>query len=293
MRRLQAEPAYPVGVQLGEGPVWDAARRELLFVDIMAGRLYRTAADQTVELAAEIDRALGAALPGPDDTVLLVTRSGFSVLDGDGRIAPVLDVLADRPDLRFNDAKCDPAGRCFAGTLSLIDAPGDAELMRLDQGPRVEVVVPGVGLSNGLGWSPDGATMYFTDTTSGRVDRFAFDLESGNLGARAPFIAEMPGTPDGLCVDGSGAVWVALWDGSEIHRYTPDGRSDTVVELPVPHVTSCAFGGPDGDILFITTARSGLSAAQIDRFPRAGDVFALRPGASAPPATRWQPVGPT
>ncbi len=291
MKRLQAEPAYRVGARLAEGPVWDAASGRLLFVDIFDGRLYRAIDDSTVELVFEIDDDLGAAMPAADGSMLLATGRGFSVLDADGSLHTLLDVFDGRPDLRFNDAKIDPVGRCLAGTASHSDAPADAALMRLAAGPSVDELVTGVGLSNGLGWSPDGRMFYYTDTFSGRVDRFAYDPDNGDLFTRNDFVAEAPGAPDGLCVDDTGCVWIALWEGGEIHRYTPDGTLDTVVTLPVPHITSCAFGGDDGGTLFITTGRGALTSDDLARIPHVGDVFAVRPGVAAPPATPWQPVG--
>ncbi|GGL99509.1 SMP-30/gluconolactonase/LRE family protein [Nakamurella endophytica] len=289
VRTLRPEVAHRVGAELGEGPVWDARRGELLFVDILAGRLHRAGAEGVATLL-ELDQNLGAALPAADGSVLLVTRSGFRVLDRDsGTTGTLLDVLGDRRDLRFNDAKVDPAGRCLAGTLSLVDAERDCALLVLSDGPRVDTVVPDVGLSNGLGWSPDGRRLYYADTKSGAVAAYLYDPDTGRVGDAAPFAPDL-GSPDGLCVDGTGAVWVALWDGSQVRRFTPDGRLDTVLELPVPHVTSCAFGDDDGQTLYITTARSGLSAADLARTPQAGDVFAVRPGVGAPPAVPWRPV---
>lgn len=292
MIRLRPEPAFTVGARLAEGPVWDDRVEQLLFVDIWDGRLHRTRDDGGIDTLVHIDGELGAALPASDDTVLLVARDGFSLLGVDGSVVPLLLNLADRPDVRFNDAKCDPAGRCFAGTASTIDAPAACGLFRLAAGPAVETVVSGVGLSNGLGWAPNGRSLYYVDTLSGRIDRFEFDLDTGQVGDRHDFAAERPGTPDGLCVDEEGGVWVALWEGGEIHRYLPDGRFVTVLELPVPYLTSCAFGGTDGRTLFITTARpDGMSPDDVARTPHAGDIFAVDAGVGAPPATRWHPVG--
>lgn len=289
MKRLRPEPAYTVGARLAEGPVWDADTGQLLFVDIFAGRLHRTRTDGGLDTLLQLDEELGAALPAIDGTFLLATRSGFSIMGTDGSVRPLLHHPAD--DVRFNDAKCDPLGRCFAGTAATGQPPVPCALYRLDDGPAAQVVVAGVGLSNGLGWSPDGRFLYYADTPAGRVDRFPYDLDTGNLGARDDFIRERPGTPDGLCVDSEGGIWLALWEGSEVHRYSPDGQLDTVLELPVPHISSCAFGGPAGQTLFITTARPAeLSAVDLAGAPHAGDIFAVEPGVAAPPATLWQPV---
>ena len=288
MNRLTPEVAYPAGTRLGEGPVWDAASGQLLFVDIFDGRLLRTNPDGGIDTLAQLDEMLGAALPAADGRILLVTENGFAQLI-DGAVTPLLDTLSGRKDLRYNDAKCDPAGRAFAGTLSMIDAPRDCELFRLDDGPSVVTVVPDVALSNGLGWSPDSTLLYFADTPTGRIERYAFDLDSGAVGPRQPFLSGLT-NPDGLCVDADGCLWVAFWDGGAVRRYTPDGELDTVIDMPVPFVTSCAFGGADGQTLFITTAFGDLTDEQRDRTGHVGDVFAVHPGTGAPPATPWRPV---
>lgn len=281
-RRLSASLWVEAGCELAEGPVWDARARRLSFVDILSGRLHRVDGGGRLETLAELDRPLGAALPSQrEGEYLLVTREGFRIRRVDGTIEPLLGLLDDRPDLRFNDAKCDSRGRCLAGTLSMRAERGQGTLFRLDDGPAATAVLTGVGLSNGLGWSPEGTSLYFADTDAGAVTRHAYDPDSGTVGPAIPFVS-MP-SPDGLCVDESGAVWVASWDGGRIDRYTPDARLDTVVELPVPHVTSCAFMG---DTLVITTARgSGPVAAH------AGDLFVVEPGVGAPEARRWRPVG--
>jgi sugar lactone lactonase YvrE len=283
VRTLAAELFAEVGAELGEGPVWDEDAGWVAFVDITAGRLWATTGSDRPALLAELDVPLGAALPSAvAGEYLLVTRAGFRVRAADGTVLPLLDVLADRPDLRFNDAKCDPRGRCYAGTLSLREEPAQGTLFRVDDGPSATPVVRGVGLCNGLGWSPDGHWLYFADTMAGRVDRFPYDVDMGAVGAPEPFVRT--GGPDGLCVDETGAVWIARWDGGTVERFTPDGVRDTAVQLPVAHVTSCAFFG---DRLIITTAR-GSDADPAT--PRAGDLFAVDTGTSAPPAVRWRGV---
>lgn len=291
MRRLTAELIAPVGALLGEGPTWDERSGQLHFVDILRGTLYVLQPSGHVEILLKLDTELGAALPAQDpETVLLITRTGFASWRSGTNVQPLLNVYAPESAIRFNDAKCDPAGRCFAGSLPLGAEPATGELVRLDPGPTATTVVGRVGLSNGLGWSPDGRALYFVDTTSGAIDQFDYDLSTGELGGRRPFVAEPPGAPDGLCVDDDGGVWVARWAGGTVHRFTPDGRLDTIVELPVPHATSCAFGGPDGRTLYITTACHGLDPDELAQAPHSGDLFAAEPGVSGPAASPWRPV---
>lgn len=275
-----AQLVDPTPAELGEGPAWYATAGRLTWVDILAGRVYFADAAGLVERTAEVGCHVGAALPATDGSMLLAVRGGFAVLGADGRITPLLDVLGDRPGLRFNDAKCDPRGRAFAGTMSYDEnRRGQGTLYRLDDGPVAVPVVGGVSLSNGLGWSPAGTTMYHVDSYAHRVTAYDYDVTSGELGAGRVF-ATVPagqGLPDGLCVDDRGGVWVALHGGGSVVRFTPAGAADAVVEVPVPRPTSCTFGGPAGDLLYITTAGGA-------------GLFAARTGFRGPPATPWRPV---
>lgn len=287
MQQLRAEHVASVGAALGEGPVWDAVRGELTFVDILAGRLHRLGPGDHVETVHELGGTLAAALPTTEGDRLLVTHTGFVRLAADSTRTPVLDVLDDAEQVRFNDAKCDPAGRCLAGTMSLVEAPAAGTLFRVGPGPTAIALVTEVTLSNGLDWSPDGATFYFVDTLRGSIGAWAYDVDTGTLSDRRVALDVSPESPDGMCVDDAGALWVAFWDGGVVRRYAPDGRCLATVTLPVPKVTSCAFGGRDGDVLYITTAtglRPGQAGAAL-----AGDLFAVRPGVTGRPATPWRP----
>ena len=286
VQRLTADPWLQLGLELGEGPAWDSRTGRLSFVDIPTGQLFRVVGD-TVETVVQVEVPLGAALPAADGGFLLVTREGFRVLSDAGEVTPLLAVLDDRPDLRFNDAKADPSGRCWAGTLSLRAEPLQGALFRLDDGPTASVRHAPVGLSNGLGWSPAGDVLYFADTDADTVFAFDHDVATGDTGPAREFARVT--TPDGLCVDDAGAVWVARWDGGVVERYTPAGDLDTVLDLPVPHATSCAFT-PDG--LVVTTGR-GTRPDGSPAGPHAGDVFVADVGVGGPPVTPWQPVGTT
>ncbi|WP_433257091.1 SMP-30/gluconolactonase/LRE family protein [Streptosporangium sp. CA-135522] len=178
-------------------------------------------------------------------------------------IAPV--TAAERPGNRMNDGACDRAGRFFAGTKAEDDAPGAGALYRLDSDRHCERVLDGVTISNGIAWSPDERLLYYVDTPTGRVDVFDYDPGDGRLGERRVF-AEIPrGLPDGITVDARGHVWVALWGGGALVRLRPDGRLDLTVEIPVANVTSCAFGGPDLDVLYVTTAWDGTAGGELLR----------------------------
>lgn len=191
--------------------------------------------------------------------------------------------------LRMNDAKCDAAGRLWGGTMTVERRPGACALYRLDPEGTVSSALGGVTLSNGLGWSPDGRTMYYIDTPLRRVDAFDFDVDTAAI-TRRRHLVQMEagvGNPDGMTVDAEGCLWVAMAHGSAIRRYTPAGRLDKVVTLPVRKVTSCSFGGPGLDQLFVTTACVGLSEQELVTEPLAGAVLCCAVGARGLPADRF------
>lgn len=270
---------------LAESPVWDARTGTLLWVDIPRGELHEYRPGSGDRIVATLDVPLGAVAPRGRGGYVLAAGTGFWLLDGD-----VLTHLADVDDRgeRMNDGKCDPAGRFWAGTMTADRAPG-AALYRLgpDQSPRR--MLGSVALSNGLGWSPDGAIMYYVDTPTRRVDALTYDPGTGAVRDRRTFVdlAARRGNPDGLTVDADGGVWVAMARGAAVRRFTSDGRPDRVVELPVEKVTSVAFGGPDLRDLYITTSADGLTDEQRREQPQAGLVFHTRPGVSGLPANAY------
>ncbi len=271
---------------LGEGPVWDERIDRLVWVDIMAGRLQLTARDggtRTMHLPSPV----GCVVPRASGGWVVALADGFWSVSEDGDVERLVDVQSDRPDLRFNDGKCDPAGRFWAGTMALDHRAGAGSLYRLDPDLSVHRMVDGVGISNGLDWSLDGRTMYYVDTPTHRLDMFTFDPGTGAISDRRPFATIDPadGNPDGLTIDAEGAVWLALWDGWRVRRYLPDGTVDREIRLPVSEVTCPVFGGPDLDELYITSAWELLGEAQHAAEPLAGGLFRVRPGVSGRPPT--------
>jgi sugar lactone lactonase YvrE len=296
-RHLTAELLDGVGAVLGEGPSWDARTGELVWVDLLSGVVHVHDAHGRRMVSYDVGGHVGSALPAEDGGWLLVTADGFARLDRDGSVRPLLAVEANRPEIRFNDAKVDPWGQVLAGTMRYDQGPGSATLYRLeavpidtpDRAPPLvaRVLLDHLGLANGLGWSADGDTLYFIDSLTRAVARHAYSPIDGDLGPRRVVVAIDPadGMPDGMCVDGAGNLWVALYGGGAVHCFRPDGRLDTVVSLPVPCPTSVAFGGADGDRLFITTA-GGSGQHQGNG---AGGLWAVDPGIDGPPATLWRP----
>ncbi|MCW3001502.1 MAG: SMP-30/Gluconolaconase/LRE domain protein [Conexibacter sp.] len=286
---LDAALLADVAAELGEGPAWDAERGVLSWVDILAGRVHVMSAGGDELRRYDIGHAVGAALPARDGGFLLADARGFTRLSEDGATADVLDLFTSEPAIRFNDAKCDPAGRAFAGSAAENSAPV-GQLYRLDGGPKATPVLSDLAMSNGLGWSPGSRILWFADSGKPVVTGYEYDLESGALGAVDAVIElqETKGVPDGLCVDDDGCVWVALWDAGAVHRYTPDGTLDTVVRLPVEQVTSCTFGGPAMSTLFITTSCWDMAPEALRSQPGAGGIFVVETGTTGPAATPWR-----
>src|SRR5579884_446443 len=271
---------------LAEGPSWDARDNSLLWTDIPAGTVHRFDPASGEDHAYEIGREIGAVVPRARGGYAYALKGGFAVsADLGSPLEMIAAVEADQPGNRMNDGKCDPAGRFWAGSLSYAEAEPLGAFYRLDPDHTVRRVFGDVTVSNGLGWDPSRRHMYYIDTPTGRVDLFDYDQASGDIRNRRPLlhIPAAAGYPDGMTVDSDGYLWVALWDGWGLRRYAPDGTLDRTIPLPVQRVTSCVFGGPDLDVLFITTASVGVPDAERARQPHAGALFDYRPGVTGMP----------
>jgi sugar lactone lactonase YvrE len=266
---------------LAEGPCWDAATASLYWTDIPANLVHRLASDGE-HTAWPTGQPVGAIAPRARGGLVLAARDGFAVFDpGTGMLTEVAAVEPHVPENRMNDGACDRAGRFFAGTMAEDEAPGAGALYRLDPDHQVSTLLAGTGISNGIGWSRDERLMYYVDSLTHRVDVFDYDQATGAISDRRVFANVGHGDvmPDGLAVDAEGFVWVALWGGSALHRFSPAGKLALVLDVPAANVTSCAFGGADLDILYITTAAGPGSG---------GALFACEPGMTGPPANPYR-----
>jgi sugar lactone lactonase YvrE len=280
---------------LGEGARWDARRDELLVVDILAGGVYRgrVADDGGLSLvrAYQVPGTVGAIAPVQDDQGwLLAAGRGFVHLSVDGSLRPLADDVAPA-GTRMNDAACDPQGRFWAGTLADDHHAGGGALYRLDRNGQTELMLDGLTISNGLGWSPDGATMYLVDTGPRVVHAFTFDAERGTIsdGRVLITVAEELGGPDGMTVDADGDLWVAIYGGGRVHRYSPEGALRQVLVVPAKQSTSCAFAGPGLRWLYVTTATEAWSDEQRRAEPTAGLVYRFDTDATGRPAAPFRP----
>lgn len=267
--------------ELAEGPVWLEASGELLWVDIEPGDVHwldtRSGSDRSVNVGAPV----GAALPDCAGGLVLALPQRLSRLVAGSTEPEQILSIPDEPDIRMNDAACDRRGRLWVGSVAEDESTPRGTLYRVASDLQPVGVLDGLTISNGIDWSPDDTRMYFVDSPTRRVDMLDFDVASGAATSRRPFLTlaeEIPGIPDGLCVDAEGSVWVALWGGSRVLGISPAGEIHTQVDLPASQVTSCAFGGDGLRTLFVTTASIGLDAASRAAEPQAGGIFAVDVG---------------
>jgi sugar lactone lactonase YvrE len=258
----------------GEGPFWDRVAGRLLVVDMLAGAVVAVIPGGDVS-RLEVGGVAAAVRARQSGGYVLATERGFQRYTADftpdGPPIPAFD----DPAIRMNDGGCDPQGRFYCGTMAYAVTPGAGVLYRLDPDLTVHEVLTGVTISNGVQWPDGDRHVYYNDTPTGRVDRYAFDPRTGTFGDRGTLAVVDPerGQPDGMALDAEGGVWVALWGGGAVHRYASDGTLTERIEVPARQTTACAFG--DGTTMFITTSRDGLGDAAESG---AGAVFAVDVG---------------
>lgn len=279
---------------LGEGPIWDTRENILWWIDINEHRLHRYdplggKQGGGTNDTYDIGQRVGTVVPRASGGLMLAVEHGFASYDPATRSLTMLaDPEAHLPGNRFNDGKCDPAGRFWAGTLQSVEQDMTAgTLYCLNPDGSVEPRVPGVGISNGIVWTADKKTMYFIDSPTRRVDAFDYDNATGQIANRRPAI-ELPagiGFPDGMTIDAEDRLWVALWAGWGVARFDPtSGQLLEKIDVPAAQVTACALGGPDLRDMYITTARRDLTERDLEKQPHAGGLFHARvavPGVAA------------
>ncbi|MEO1017137.1 MAG: SMP-30/gluconolactonase/LRE family protein, partial [Pseudomonadota bacterium] len=269
----------PNTAYLGEGPVWSPEEQCLYWIDILAPAVHRFDPATGDNQTRALPRLIGAVALRQEGGLVAVTQDGLESLDfNSGNLRPIVDPEEGITDTRFNDARCDAAGRLWAGTMALDATPGRGAIYRFLEDGSWARAANGFTVSNGLDWSPDDRLMYFADSAAEAIFAFDFNLETGEITNRRPFIRTTAdeGRPDGLTVDTEGCLWCAMWDGWAVRRYSPEGSLLQTVELPVPRPSSCVFGGPDLKTLYITSGRIRLSEELLIQAPLSGSLFALQ-----------------
>ena len=255
--------------ELGEGPHWDIDTQSLYWVDIPRCLVHRMD-DSGAHTSWDVGMPVGAVVPRASGGLCVAAGNGFYGLDLETGAVTEIAAAPGLPHTRMNDGACDRVGRFYAGSMDSDEGPGRGKFYRLDIDHTVTALYSEIGISNGVGWSPDDRLMYYIDSHAYRVDVMDYDIQTAEIGQRRPFARLGSGevVPDGLAVDAEGGVWASVWGGSVIQRYDADGILTAVVRLPAANVTSCAFGGPDLDQMYITTAAGpGRSAGALFTCP--------------------------
>jgi sugar lactone lactonase YvrE len=286
--RWTAVPASDGCYALGEGPLWDAARGRVLWVDVNAGVVSegRLQGSRVVETRTwAVDRTVGAVVAGDDGTLLVAGERSLFMLDDGGAITRGPVVLAPGTAHRLNDGACDPAGRFVVGSLSFDGRAGGEVLVRLESDGSLAVLDDDLTLSNGLAWSRDGSLLYSVDSVPGIVWVRSYDGATGAAGPRRAWLRVEDGIPDGLCIDAEDHLWLAVWGAGQVRRHAPDGTLVGVVDVPTALTSSVAFVGDDLGRLLITSAVPDGHIEAAD--PYAGRLFLADPGIAGHPTTRW------
>ncbi|SDD58236.1 Sugar lactone lactonase YvrE [Paenibacillus sp. UNCCL117] len=274
----QPEVMVNASAALGEGPSWDDRAQVLYWVDTLGKRIHSFDPVGCRSDVIQLDEYVGAVVTREEGGILFAGHQRIAAYDpATGTTSTIAELTPGDPDLRFNDGKCDPAGRLWVGTTSLTNRERAAALYMLD-GDALRPVQEGVSVSNGLGWSPDGGTMYYIDTPTQQVAAYNYDPDTGRLADKriAVDFSREEGWPDGMTLDEEGMLWIAHYAGYQVSRWNPaTGDKLFAVRLPAPNVTSCVFAGKDRSELYVTTAAQGMSGEERGQYPQAGSLFRI------------------
>ena len=267
---------------LGESPAWDAKTQTLYWIDVLERKVY--AGRKPI---LQLDHYVGCLAPRRKGGLVIAQRSGIWTLEPD--MQKLRKLAAPRREFihnRFNDGKCDPRGRFLAGTMDHHEKEATGCLYSVAADGAISRLLKGLRISNGMAWSPDGRTMYFTDTPTREIMAFDYDLQTGELSNPRVVIhfEKSFGFPDGMTTDTEGNLWIAMWGGGRISQWKPDGTLLAQFGVPALNVTSCAFGGPALNELFITSALVGMDQAAFKRFPLAGGIFRMETNVTGMPS---------
>ena len=265
--------------ELGEGPFWNSRAQQLGWVNILEGELHFLNPQSGDDQFVRFNEYIGFAVPRVNGDILVGLQRGIASYNLTGaQLSWIAQPEKDKAGNRFNDGKCSPDGRLFAGTMAVDEHAEAGALYRLDKNLSMQKVIAPVSISNGLAWSPEMNTLYYIDTPTRNVVAFEYNFDNGSI-KNPKIVVTIPaeaGWPDGMTIDAEGMLWIALWNGAKIIRYNPgNGKKISEISLPALNVTSCAFGGPDLTNLYVTSAWKGMNPEQRKQFPGSGDIFEI------------------
>jgi sugar lactone lactonase YvrE len=277
---MKPELLLDARAELGEGPAWDAAANKLTWVDIHAGDLHIFHPQNATDSIISLGEPVGCGVPCQSGDLVIALRSGIATLDlSTQKLTHLVNPEPYLTGNRFNDGKCDPAGRFLAGTMDDAEKEASGSLYSYSPNGRLKTLLTGVRISNGLTWSPDYQIFYHIDTPTRLVMAYDYELDTGSIDRPRPVIRipEELGWPDGMTSDAEGMLWVAMWGGAKLTQWNPaTGQLLEAIPFPVLNVSSCVFGGQDLTDLYITSARKGMTATQLEKFPLSGGLFCIR-----------------
>ncbi|MCC9168156.1 SMP-30/gluconolactonase/LRE family protein [Pontibacter harenae] len=289
----EAELVLDAKAKLGEGAIWHPTEQKLYWIDIEGKALHIYDPVTKKDIQFPTGSRIGTVVPVQGGGALVALQNGIHKMDTKtGKLTFVLNPIAGDDQMRFNDGKCDPAGRFWVGTMALDSRKKAAALYRMDKNKDVHQMLDSVSISNGIVWTADRKTMYYADTPTMMVQAFDYndktgEICNGKVAFRIPRSAG--GAPDGMTLDAEGKLWIALWGAGAVTRWDPEtGEMLQKIEVPAPQTSSCAFGGENLDILYITTAREWLSPENLKKYPLSGGLFAVKPGVRGVPAYTYK-----
>lgn len=263
----------------GEGPLWDAQNKRFYWIDIVSGQIHCVSAQKQLK-HFETGQKIGAIGLTESEKIVAALKNGLYYIDfSNGTMTKIIDPESDKPKNRFNDGKCDPAGRFWAGTMSDTGVAGQGGLYTLERDGVISKKLGGLSISNGLAWNLKTQKFYHVDTPTGQIVAYDYCNETGRIshGKPAVEIPEAEGVPDGMTIDEEGMLWVAHWNGGRVSRWNPNTATKLQeIFVPVSKVTSCTFGGEYLDDLYVTTAKVGLDEKELDEQPLAGATFLFK-----------------
>jgi sugar lactone lactonase YvrE len=264
---------------LGEGPVWDAKRKLICWVDIVDGAIHEYSPEQKTHHTIKVHQMIGSIAVCTNGNFIAALRNGFAFIDrAGGEVKMITDPEDHLPNNRFNEGKCDPAGRFWAGTMALSEEAGAGNVYVLQNDLATTKKIDAVTVSNGMAWSADHQIFYYIDTPTFEIVAFDYEKSTGHISNRRVIIkvAAEDGYPDGMTIDNEGMLWIAHWDGWQLTRWDPtSGEKLHSIQFPAAKITSCTFGGENLEDLYITSAKVGLTEDELEKQPLAGSLFVI------------------
>lgn len=292
-QQFVATELYASANIIGEGPIWHAARNSFFWVDIEGKKLHEMNwIDKQVQVW-EMPQRIGMVVVAEDGNLMVALQDGLAKFNVEtAAIEWLMDIEKDVVTNRANDGKCDSEGRLWLGTMDVNAAQNTGALYCVD-GKNITRQLDSLTIANGMAWSQDNKRFYFIDSAQRKIETYLFDAATGTIHPErtAVKVPDAMGMPDGMCLDDKGMLWVAHWGGYCVARWNPEtGELISRIELPVPQVSSCVFGGENLDMLFITTASVGLSQLELSKYPASGHVFVAMPGVRGVAANYFKQV---